>query len=332
MLSNRDRRRFERVTARAMRPGGRRSVATVLGRLSTRTLLVTLTVLAVAIGLGGFYVSRSALEPRAADLAMGGRPGAAPEPLPEPRAARPAQATDAKPADTRPADTRQADTRQADTRQADTRQAKATDARETHLRQLQPVLRTDADRLSQIVRRMRGEAHVPGDLRALFTSHRTLSADLANHHQEYSEAKERLRKSLADQEEEFQQTGQLVATKVALAPVGEARRSEVVGAILEKCLARGPGMTLTTRPDGYQYTVRGRSQRYSGGAAVAEDEGAAFAAFTSFTPEAEVVTRCESMKKRAAAIMASAEKLSADALVLAEQTTLPGDCKYTDAE
>jgi hypothetical protein len=322
MLNNRDRRRFERVAARAMRSGGRRSVATVLGRLSTRTLLVTLTVLAVAIGLGGFYASRSALEPRAADLAMGGRPGGAPEPLPEPRAARPVQATDAKPADTRPADTRQ----------ADTRQAKATDARQAHLRQLQPVLRTDADRLSQIVRRMRGEAHVPGDLRALFTSHRTLSADLANHHQEYSEAKERLRKSLADQEEEFQQTGQLVATKVALAPVGEARRSEVVGAILEKCLARGPGMTLTTRPDGYQYTVRGRSQRYSGGAAVAEDEGAAFAAFTSFTPEAEVVTRCESMKKRAAAIMASAEKLSADALVLAEQTTLPGDCKYTDAE
>ena len=300
-----------------MRPGGRGSVAAVLGRLSTRTLLVTLTVLAVAIGLGGFYASRSALEPRAADLAMGGRPGAAPEPLPEPRAARPVQAADAKPADTLP---------------AETRQAKATDARQAHLRQLQPVLRTDADRLSQIVRRMRGEAHVPGDLRALFTSHRTLSADLGNHHQEYSETKERLRKSLADQEEEFQQTGQLVATKLALAPAGEARRAEVVGAILERCLARGPGMTITTRPDGYQYTVRGRSQRYSGGAAVAEDEGAAFAAFTSFMPEAEVVTRCESMKKRAAAIMASAEKLSADALALAEQTTLPGDCKYTNAE
>jgi hypothetical protein len=317
MLSNRDRRRFERAAARARRGSARASVTVVLGRLSTRTLLVALTVLAVAIGLGGFYASRSALEPRAADLAMGGRPGAAPEPLAEPRATRPVQATDAKPADTRP---------------AETRQAKATDARQAHLRQLQPVLRTDADRLSQVVRRMRGEAHVPGDLRALFTSHRTLSADLANHHQEYSEAKERLRKSLADQEEEFQQTGQLVATKLALAPAGEARRSEVVGAILEKCLARGPGMTLTTRPDGYQYTVRGRSQRYSGGAAVAEDEGAAFAAFTSFTPEADVVTRCESMKKRAAVIMASAEKLSADALVLAEQTTLPGDCKYTNAE
>lgn len=289
----------------------------VVGRLSTRALLVALTLLAVAIGLGGFHASRSALEPRATDRAMGGRATAGPEPLPEPRAAPPVQATSANPADLRP---------------ADTRQAKATDARQAHHRQLQPVLRTDADRLSQIVRRMRGEAHVPGDVRGLFTSHRTLSADLANHYQDYAEAKERLRKSLADQEEEFQQTAQLVTTKLTLAPVGEPRRSEVVGAILDKCLARGPGMTLTTRPDGYQYTVRGRSQRYSGGAAVAEDEGAAFAAFTAFTPEPDVVTHCESLKKRASVIMASAEKLSADALVLAAQTTLTGDCKYTNAE
>lgn len=300
-----------------MRPGGRASVTAVVGRLSTRTLLVGLTLLAVAIGLGGVYASRFVLEPRASDLAMGGRPSGGPEPPPEPQAARPVQAAHANPADTQP---------------ADTRQAKATDARQAHHRQLQPVLRTDADRLSQVVRRMRGEAHVPGDLRALFTSHRTLSADLANHFQDYSEAKERLRKSLADQEEEFQQTAQLLTTKLALAPAGEPRRSEVVGAILEKCLARGPGMTLTTRPDGYQYTVRGRSQRYSGGAAVAEDEGAAFAAFTAFIPEADVVAHCESLKKRASAIMASAEKLSSDALVLAEQTTLSGDCKYTNAE
>jgi hypothetical protein len=316
MLSDKDRRRFERVATRAMRPR-RRSVAARLGRLSTPTLLVPLTLLAVAIGLGGFFASRSALEPRVADLAMGGRPAPGPEPLHEPQAARPVQTPHPNPADTRT---------------ADTREAKATDARQAHLRQLQPVLRTDAERLSQVVRRMRGEARVPGDLRALFTSHRILSADLANHYQDYSEAKERLRKSLAEQEDEFQQAVQLVTTKLTLAPTAEQRRSEVVGAILDKCLARGPGMTLTTHPDGYQYTVRGRSQRYSGGAAVAEDEGAAFAAFTAFSPEADVVAHCQSMKKRAAAIIAGAEKLSADALVLAEQTTLPGDCKYTNAE
>ena len=307
MLTNRDRRRFERVAARAKRPPGRASVTAMLGRLSTRSLLVGLTLVAVAVGLGGFYASRSALEPRNADLALGGRPTAAPEPVQEPA---------------RPAETKQANP-------PETQEAKATDPRQAHLRQLQPVLRTDADRMSQVARRVRAEGRLPVELRSLFTSHRVLSADLQNHYPEYSEAKERLRKSVTEQEEEFQQTIQLVTTKLALAPVAEPRRSEVAWALLEKCLARGPGMTLTTRPDGYQYTVRGRTQRYSGGAAVAEDEGAAFAAFTSFTPEPEVVGHCDAMKKRAAGIVANAEKLSADALVLAEQPTLSGECKYT---
>jgi len=309
MLTNRDRRRFERVAARAKRPPGRASVTAMLGRLSTRSLLVGLTLVAVAVGLGGFYASRSALEPRNADLALGGRPTAAPEPVQETQPVRPAETRQANP--------------------PETQEAKATDARQAHLHQLQPVLRTDADRMSQVARRVRAEGRLPVELRSLFTSHRVLSADLQNHYPEYSEAKERLRKSVTEQEEEFQQTIQLVTTKLALAPVAEPRRSEVAWALLEKCLARGPGMTLTTRPDGYQYTVRGRTQRYSGGAAVAEDEGAAFAAFTSFTPEPEVVAHCDTMKKRAAGIVANAEKLSADALVLAEQPTLSGECTYT---
>jgi hypothetical protein len=41
------------------------------------------------------------------------------------------------------------------------------------------------------------------------------------------------------------------------------------------------------------------------------------------------VARCDSLKRRAAGIVATAEKLSAEALGLAEQTTLPGECKYT---
>jgi hypothetical protein len=319
MLTNRDRRRFERVAAREMRPARRASVIAMLGRLSTRALLVGLTVVAVAVGLGGFYASRSAFEPRTADLALGGRPAAAPEPVQEAQAPRTTDTQQANP--------------------ADARQATATDARQVHLRQLQPVLRTDADRMSQVARRVRAEGRATdirkersdnaSELRSLFTSHRVLSADLQNHFQEYSEAKESLRKSIAEQEEEFQQTIQLVMTKLSLPTGAEPRRPEVAWALLEKCLARGPGMTLTTRPDGYQYTVRGRTQRYTGGAAVAEDEGAAFAAFTSFTPEPDVVAHCDSMKKRAVGIVANAEKLSADALVLAGQPTLSGECKYT---
>lgn len=326
-----------------MRPSGHSSLTSRLGRLSTRSLVLGLTVAAVAVGMAGFYASRSAVDSRTAGLSLGGGPAAAQAPLQE---TRPAEARATSPAEARqavPPDSQKANP--ADSRQAaspDARQGASTDTRLAHLRQLQPVLRTDAERLSQVARRARAEGRVTdlrkeradnaAELRALFTSHRVLSADLPNHYQEYSEAKERLRRGVAELEEEFQQTVQLVTTKLFIAAAGEPRRQEVAWAILEKCLAKGPGMTLTTRPDGYQYTVRGRSQRYSGGATVAEDEGAAFAAFTSFVPEADVVARCEGVKKRAASIVAGAEKLAAEALALAGQPALAGECKYTRAD
>src|SRR5262245_10904729 len=310
MLTGRDRRRFERAAARARRPSGRRSAVALAGRLTLWSGVVVVALAGLVMGARGFYAYRSSPPSTSAELALGGKPGVAPEPAQEPESARPAEG----------------------------QLARATDARQTHLRQLQPVLRTDAERLAQVAKRMRAEGRVTdvrkdrsdnaGELRSLFTSHRVLSADLQNHYQDYSQAKERLRKSVSDQEEEFQQTAELVTTKLSLAPAAEPRRSEITSAILEKCLDKGPGMTLTARPDGYQYTVRGKSKRYGGGATVAEDEGAAFAAFTAFAPEADVIAHCESLKKRAAGIVTTADKLSADAAALAAQTTLSGECKY----
>jgi hypothetical protein len=310
-LTGRDRRRFERATARARRPSSRPTLAAIATRLGLWSVVVAIALAGLVVGAKGFYAYRTAEVAPPPEAGLGGKPAGALELAQEAEAARP----------------------------ADSRQARATDARQAHLRQLQPVLRTDAERLSQVARRMRAEGRVTdvrrdqadtaGELRALFTSHRSLSGDLQNHYQDYAQAKERLRKSVVEQEDEFQQAATLVMAGLSLPPAAEPRRPEVAWAILEKCLDKGPGMTLTTRPDGYQYTVRGRTRRYGAGATVAEDEGAAFAAFTSFVPDVDVVAHCESLKRRAAAIVASAEKLSAEATVLAEQTTLPGDCKYT---
>ena len=316
MLTSRDRRRFERAAARAMRPSGRVSLASVLSHLSGRAIVAGITVIVAGLGVAGVYASRSSIGASKIDLAVGGKPADQPAPAQEAEPARPGDGQQARGQDVR-----------------------ASEARLAHFRQLQPVLRTDAERLSQVARRMRAEGRVTdarkdrsdsaAEVRSLFTAHRVLSADLANHYQDYSQAKERLRKSVADQEDEYSQTASMVATQISLPPAAEQRRSEVTWAILERCLGKGPGMTLTTRPDGYQYTVRGRTQRYGGGASVAEDEGAAFAAFTSFAAEPEVTAHCDSMKKRAAGIVLTSEKLASDALALAEQTTLPGDCKYT---
>ncbi len=216
------------------------------------------------------------------------------------------------------------------------------EVRQAHLRQLQPVLRTDAEKLSEIGRRIRAEGRVTDihkdrsdnavELKSLFVSDRVLSGDLQNHYAEYSRAKERLRRNVSDQEEEFRKATFLVMGRLSLPPGAEHRRQEVAWSLLEKCLEKGPGMTLTMRPGGYQYTARGRSRGYDGTTVVAEDERAAFEAFTSFLPDADVAAHCESLKKRAAGISANAKKLSTDAIGLAQGTTLPGECTYTKRE
>ena len=180
----------------------------------------------------------------------------------------------------------------------------------------------DAEQLSELAKRVGAQGRVTrkdrsdsaAELRSIFVSHRVLSEDLQNHYPEYSQAKERLRRNVSEQEEEFRRATWLVTTNLPLPPgtAADHRRSEIARALLEKCLDRGPGMTLTT--------------------AASEDERAAFEAFTSFQPGPDVAAHCESLKRRAASIAANAKKLSTEARALAERTTLAGECKYTSHE
>ena len=314
MRTRRGRKRLERAAERAMRPSRRASAGRAA---SAKTLFLrwsrwawpwpgAILLLAIAVGAAMSYAPLRWSESPKPEVAK--VPGPA-------RIDEPAQAA-------------------SEQRLADVRQA--------HLRQLQPVLRTDAEKLSEIGRRIRAEGRVTDirknrsdnavELKSLFVSDRVLSGDLQNHYAEYARAKERLRKNVSDQEEEFHKATLLMMGELSLPPGAEHRRQEVALSVLEKCLEKGPGMTLTMRPDGYQYTARGRLRGYDGTAIVAEDERAAFDAFTSFWPDADVAAHCESLKKRAAGISANATKLSTTALGLAQGTTLPGECTYTKRE
>lgn len=65
---------------------------------------------------------------------------------------------------------------------------------------------------------------------------------------------------------------------------------------------------------------------------VPEDMRGAYDGFTSYHPDPEVLGHCTSLKSGAARIHDDAKKLSADALALAEKTTLSGTCDYTKLE
>src|SRR5215813_1139937 len=132
MLRSRDRRRFERAAARARRPSRRSSIIPTAARLALWSCVVGIALAGLVMGARGFYAYRSSPPSTSPEVALGGKPAAAPEPVQESEAARP----------------------------ADSRQARATDARQTHLRQLQPVLRTDAERLAQIAKRVRADGRV----------------------------------------------------------------------------------------------------------------------------------------------------------------------------
>jgi hypothetical protein len=285
MPTRRDRKRFERAVARAMRPSRR------FGGLADKAwvwpvVVVGAALLPIAVWLVAWYVPLSATSaPKVADA-----PAAAPEPVTAP--AR-------EPGDRRP-----------------------DEARRAHLRQLQPVLRAEAEKLSEVARRTLADGRVtdPGkdrseiatELRAMFTPNRALSEDLQNHYPDYSRARDRLRRSVTEQEDEFHRTVLLVMTKLSPTGGAESRRREIAGAVLERCLEKGPGIALK--------------------AGATDDERAVFEAFSSFQPDADVTSRCASLGRRAAAIAAGARKLSGEAQGLAERTSLPGECKLMSAD
>jgi hypothetical protein len=285
MPTRRDRKRFERAVARARRPAGRSARWTDKAWVWP-VVVVGAALVPIAVWLVAGYMPLSGTSSsRVADA-----PAAAPEPVTTPAQ----EASDRRP----------------------------DEARRAHLRQLQPVLRAEAEKISEVARRMLADGRVTDlnkdrseiatELRAMFTPNRALSEDLQNHYPDYSRARDRLRRSVAEQEEEFHRTVLLVMTKLLPGAGAESRRREIAGAVLEKCLEKGPGMILK--------------------AGATDDERTAFEAFASFQPDADVAAHCESLKRRAAAFSASARKLSTEALALAERTVLPGECRYARLE
>jgi hypothetical protein len=203
---------------------------------------------------------------------------------------------------------------------------------------LRPVLHAESEKLSDVIRRIDSGGYVldtskdgaskDAELSSLFFPD-ILSRDIAHHYPEYSEAKDRLRRSVDDHEKEFHEAALLVMKTLSLPRVAEGQRLGIALSFLEKCLEKGPGMTLIIRPNGYEFRSRGGSYGVAGSAIVAEDQRAAFDAFTSFQPSPEVTAHCESLKRRAVSMLENAKKVSAEALVLAGRTTLPGSCEYT---
>ncbi len=209
--------------------------------------------------------------------------------------------------------------------------------RQEHLVRLRPVLRTDSEKLSYVARRIYNEGRVSdinndaasneAELDALFYPD-VLTRDLASHYKEYWREKQHLRSDVEEQDAEFRETVVLVTKTLTLPRIAEHRRIEVARSVLEKCLGKGPGITITISPSGYSFAMLGGSGSSGGSSLPPSDLLAAARAFKAFRPDPEATAHCESLDRRAATIYENANKLSAQALLLAERTTLSGECVY----
>jgi len=206
-------------------------------------------------------------------------------------------------------------------------------------------LRVDSEKLAEVARRVGTEGRVTNtnedehqnrvESASLFAPD-VLSGDVPNHFPGYSQEKDLLRREVEEQDSEFRDNVTRIAKMLPLPPEGLAQfgARNVARAILAKCLGKGPGMTLTLSESGFSYSMPGTSGSTSGPPPirVPPDLEAAFRTFTGFRPDPDVSAHCGNLIKRAARIIDSAKKLSAEARILAERITLAGTCEYTRLE
>ena len=205
-----------------------------------------------------------------------------------------------------------------------------------HFEQLRPVLLLDATNLEQVTKQIKTTAFVgnPEDdeesnkqnIGALLWPH-VMSSHLSAHFHEYHSLKKQLELDIETQNREFREA----VLKVKQLLAGKDLRgnwSQIVAiSFVENALRRSRGVTLTSSNSGFSFTAWGGSLGGSG--QPSPDQIAAFRAFNSIVPTQELQTRTEHLRARAEALEKMSQDLSKKARLLAEDTTLRGDCEFT---
>jgi hypothetical protein len=215
------------------------------------------------------------------------------------------------------------------------RDARLWGLRQEHLNRLRPVLRTDAQQLRALADRMTALGYLAapwGDATSAqqeydhFWSHDVLAAHLLLHFREYYQARENLRMLVVLQDKEYRDALAQIESKFTSSPSSLVRRTELSLSLLERCTGEGPGITLETFKDAFNYRSRGHT--VTGRGRPPRDIVATVRAFQAFQPDPAISGLCSSLSCRSHTITVSARKLSERAALLAEGTNLEGTCKY----
>jgi hypothetical protein len=207
--------------------------------------------------------------------------------------------------------------------------------RDQHFAQLKPVLRAESARFLELANIVKRRGHFEAVTRfegespklSVFLAPDALSYDLAKHFPEYHKLKTSLLSESDDQDKEFR-VALTEATNQIDPHVGVKRAWEENAAmsIVEKCMDRGPGVTLTKTKNGFDFESFGQSAPNM--PEPITEQINALNAFRAFAPSASFRSHCQELSQRAEVLITEAEELSRRAQLQSETTILKGNCEF----
>lgn len=210
--------------------------------------------------------------------------------------------------------------------------------RQQHLVQLRPVLKSESDRLASLAGEIRSQGFLHGEHGGMRTSESELSTymdpdvmsfDLANHYSDYAESKNKLIASLLNHDRKFDQAVRTAQEELGIHDISWFTAQTLATSYVAHCAGRGPGSTLHVAPDGRGFTFFAiLSQSTGGSEQIAPDLLNAYRRYSVFRPTAALKETCQSLGKSADDIQNTAADLSKTALLLEQETTLKGSCRF----
>lgn len=203
-----------------------------------------------------------------------------------------------------------------------------------HLGRLRVTLKAEADGLKAVATAFQKEGYItdvhgmvlePQPILTL-TSSDVLSSDLENHYPDYVFAKRDLARKVANHDKDFAQVAALAGRELNVRATSWFNADTVALTFVEQNLGKGPGLILQRSATGFTLTYFGANV----GTSQSPEPGLISVSrrYDSFRPTDALVSRLKELRQSSDGIEQSAKQLSDEALLLEEQTRLPGKCAF----
>ena len=210
--------------------------------------------------------------------------------------------------------------------------------RQQHLSQLRPVLKQESDQLAGLADSFQQRGFLEGEHGGVrtkaselvpFLEPNVMSFDLANHFPEYTASKKKLEAAIVSSASNFLSAVSEAQQGIGIHDISWFSAQRLAVTYVGACMGRGAGFTLQVNPHGQGYSMSyyGASIGSSAGSP-SPDLVYAYQRYRAFKPSKSLRDACDSLRASADAIESQGRELSRQALLVAQETNLRGDCPF----